>query len=60
MPTYRVIFTNGEKRDLTVQADRIDFEKQGVLRLMKAGENRNAVAVVPLDRVLYVVQIEEE
>ncbi|MDE2987085.1 MAG: hypothetical protein OXT70_03395 [Chloroflexota bacterium] len=60
MPTYRVIFTNGEKRDLTVKADRIDFEKKGVLRLMTAGETRNAVAVVPLDRVLYVVQVEEE
>jgi len=57
MSKYRVVFTNGEKRELTVEADRIDSEKQGVVRLLKAGGT--TVAVVPTERVLYIVEAED-
>ena len=53
MPTYQVVFTNGEKRDLTVKANSISV-KDGMLRFDRAGQANNAAAVVPAERVLYV------
>lgn len=58
MAKYRVVFTNGEKRELTVEADRIDADKPGVIRLLRAGGT--IVAVAPTERVLYIVEVEKD
>ena len=57
MTTYKVIFTNGEKRDLTVKASKIDHRSNTVLRFTRSDDGERTVAVVPMDRVLYVVEV---
>ena len=60
MPTYQVVFTNGEKRDLTVEANSIDYAQEGMIRFLRQGESKGTpVAVVPVDRVLYVIRTDE-
>ena len=60
MHTYRVVFTNGEKREFTVDADHLKLpagkEKDHYV-FMKEGLK---VAVIPTDRILYVRMIEKE
>ena len=55
MATYRVVFVNGEKRELTVDAD--TFQKEnGEYLFLKSGK---AVASSPVGQVLYVEKVAE-
>lgn len=53
--SYEVVFTNGENRELIVDAPKIHTEKGSeiVTFLDNAGQK---VAVVPLARILYIVK----
>ena len=57
MPTYQVVFTNGEKRELTVQAAAIDCKTPGMIILNEQGRPK---AVLPAERVLYIVRVDED
>ena len=61
MPTYRIVFANGEKRDLVCKASEIrpSSTYPGMLRLVDDKEGR-IVALAPLDKVLYVVDITDD
>ena len=50
MPTFRVVFVNGEKRTLDVEAERIDPAGSDIL-LTRGG---SVVAALPRSQVLYV------
>ena len=60
MPKFQVVFTNGEKRELTVQAHRIDFEKPGMIRFLNSGNRPSVAAVVPVERVLYILHLDDD
>ena len=60
MPTYKVVFTNGEKRELVIKASRIDEKKPNLLRLMRDDNGSRVVATIPIDRVLYIVEVPDE
>ena len=57
MPKYKVVFANGEKRDLIVKAEIIHV-RTSLLKFKTAGGD--LVAVVPLEKVLYVVEIKTD
>ena len=54
MPKYKVVFANGEKRDLVVRAEIIREAKPSLLQFKTA--SGDLVAIVPLEKVLYVVK----
>ncbi len=62
MPKYKAIFTNGEKRELIVEASEFR-EGSAVVRFLKQDESRKdgtrTVALVPTDKLLYVVEVTE-
>ena len=57
MPKYKVVFANGEKRNLIVKAEIIRV-KTSLLKFKTA--DGDLVAIVPLEKVLYVVEIKED
>lgn len=60
MPTYKVVFTNGEKKELEVCARTINPDStQGVVKFVKDSSKTAYAAVVPLDRILYIVEVDE-
>lgn len=59
MPTYKVVFANGEKKELEVSARKIETDTaHGVIRFMKESSTKMYAAVVPIDRVLYIVEVD--
>ena len=55
MATYRVVFVNGEKREMVVEADEL-----GVVNGSYNFKNNNIiVAATPIDRVLFIKAIEK-
>ncbi len=58
MPKYKVVFANGEKRNLTVKAEIISEAKPSLLKFKTA--DGDLVAIVPLEKILYVVEIKED
>ena len=54
MPTYRIVFSNGEKKTLVVEAQNIDYSKPGFVGL-RADNNQRVVALIPTDKLLYIV-----
>ena len=56
MPTYRIVFRNGEKRELVLEAHSITPPAQGVYRLLADDDQRRTIAVIPADQVLYIVE----
>ena len=62
MPKYQAIFTNGEKRELFVEATEFK-EGASVVRFLATDNNRKegtrTVALVPTDKLLYVVEVKE-
>ena len=60
MPTYKVVFRNGENRTLIVDAKSIGLPKDGVYRFLADDDERRVMAVVPADQVLYIVEDEAE
>ncbi|MYH36930.1 MAG: hypothetical protein F4160_13140 [Rhodospirillaceae bacterium] len=59
MPTYRIVFRNGEKRCLVVEAMSIKPPEKGVYRLLADDAQRRTIAVIPADQVLYIVEDQE-
>ena len=60
MPTYRVVFVNGEKRELEVEAHKVVGnrpEDKGDSYTFESGSR--AVAVVPKSQVLYIEMVTE-
>lgn len=61
MTTYRIVFADGEQRELTVNARTLDGHKQGdrghayVFR-----RAAHVVAVVPKDKVLWIETVDGE
>ena len=53
MSTYRVVFANGEKKELLVKAD--NFGERQSYMLFYKGEVQ--VAAVPADKVLYIEKV---
>ena len=58
MPTYRIVFRNGEKRELVIEAAQITNPKDGVYRLRANDSEKRLLAVIPADQVLYIVEEE--
>ena len=54
MPTYKVVFTNGEKRELIVKAAKL-VSVPGILKLVK--DDGSLAAIVPTDKLLYVQEV---
>ena len=60
MPIYRIVFVNGEKRELEVEAYKIvgnNPDDKGDSYTFKSG-NRS-IAVVPKSQVLYIEMVKE-
>ena len=59
MPTYKVVFANGEKKELEVSARSIETDSShGVIRFKRESSTRMYSAVIPIDRVLYIVEVD--
>ena len=56
MSNYRVVFVNGEKRELVIEADAIVQNGGSLVQLMKSGK---PVAAIPLERVLFIERIDD-
>lgn len=56
MPTYRVVFRNGEKRHLVIEAAQIAEPKNGIYKLRANDDEMRVLAVIPADQVLYIVE----
>ena len=52
---YKVVFTNGEKRELVVPAARVQPECDGRMIGFQSDASQQ-VALVPAERVLYVIK----
>lgn len=59
MPTYRIVFRNGEKRNLVLEAEHIQLPKSGVYRFYADDDERRLIAIVPESQVLYIVEDKE-
>lgn len=55
MTTFRVVFANGEKKELIVDADTVSTHEE----TMYFDKGKRAVAAIPCDRVLYAAEIQE-
>ena len=55
---YLVVFTNGEKRELVVEADTITYESSFKSMVFRDREG-NKMAYVPVDGILYVKKTDE-
>ena len=55
---YLVVFTNGEKRELVVEADTITYESSFKSMVFRDREG-NKMAYVPVDGILYVEKTDE-
>ena len=58
MPTFRIVFVNGEKRELTVEAHKVSGNQpseKGDSYTFSNGSN--VVAVVPKAQVLYIEKV---
>ena len=60
MHTYRVVFTNGEKREFTIEADNLKLPVSKEKDYYVFQRERITVAVIPTDRILYVRMVEKE
>ena len=56
MKRYRVVFTNGEKRELVVLAENVSEQDESYV----FAANHSKVAVVPIKQVLYIKETEED
>ncbi len=56
---YRVVFTNGEKRELVIEATLIKHNSSSA-SLEFFDDSRGKVALVPIDRILYVKKVDED
>ncbi len=54
MSTYRIVFANGEKKELIVDAD--DFKETTSSTVFY--KDKHKVAAVPMDKILYIVEVE--
>ena len=54
---YRVVFTNGEKRELYVSADNVVYDKSSA-PLVKLLKGARVVAYIPVDNILYIEKTE--
>ncbi len=54
---YRVVFTNGEQRELVVKADKVEYRPESK-QMVFFDENDLPIAYVPSDRILYVKKVE--
>ncbi len=50
---YRVVFTNGEKRELIIEAESVGYESASSMMVFKDPAGHK-IALVPVDRVLYI------
>ncbi len=58
MPRYKVVFSNGEKREVMFESCSIQvFKDKGIIQF-EDRESGNVIGVIPMDRVLYVKEIE--
>ena len=55
MTTFPVVFANGEKKELLVDADKVS-SYEGTMYFYKG---KRAVAAIPCDKVLYAVEVQE-
>ena len=53
--TYRVVFANGEKRELLVDAEKA-VEGNHTMIFLK---EKHVVAAVPLEKLLYLVRVDD-
>ncbi len=56
MPSYKVVFRNGEKRCVVIDAASISPPSEGVFRFRADDDERRVVAIVPADQVLYIIE----
>lgn len=59
MPRYRVIYTNGEKQEIVFRARKVEMVGDGVLKFLKENSTE-FVALIPVDKILCVVELEDE
>ncbi|MDE0679868.1 MAG: hypothetical protein OXI11_06600 [Gammaproteobacteria bacterium] len=59
MPLYKIVFRNGEKRHLVIEAAQISAPQGGVYKLRADDDEKRIVAVIPADQVLYIVEEEQ-
>ena len=60
MPLYRVVFKNGEKRTLDVEAGWIKETQESYIFLATKHPASKQIAIVPKSQVLYVNKLSEE
>lgn len=55
---YRVVFTNGEQRELAVKAASLKYDKNSSTMEFR-NDDGEKVAFVPIDRILYIKKTDE-
>ena len=54
---YRIVFTNGEKRELVVEATKVLLEgPQAAPCMVFYSDSREQVALVPVEKILYCIK----
>ena len=54
--SYQVIFVNGEKRELSVKADKVHVDPETSTVMTFKNNDGRIVALVPVKRILYVTK----
>ena len=54
---YLIAFTNGEDRELIVEADAVTHESSSSMMIFRDREGKK-IAYIPVDRILYVKKTE--
>ena len=55
---YRVVFTNGEQRELAVKAASLKYDKNSSTMEFR-NDDGEKVVFVPIDRILYIKKTDE-
>lgn len=58
MPTYKIVFTNGEKREMICKASHIDPTNVHMVRF--EGQSGETVALIPSGNILYIKQVKSD
>lgn len=63
MPKYKVVFRNGENKktgeELTVSAIKIETANQVMFFVRKGPPDKMFSAIIPLERILYIEEIDQ-
>lgn len=57
MPTYKILFTNGEKRELICKADEIVENDPRMIKFLR--KDREILAMVPSEKILYIERLSD-